>query len=124
MAYCTADDVVLESGSTLAEATITSLIAKADKRIDALLLEVGVAGTPGDADLEVGSVHYTIAKIVDRGRLTNERTNSVALGYARTLSNNTQNEIDYPERLAAAAVQRYISRQTAGKKISVRKVNG
>jgi len=124
MAYCTADDVVLESGSTLAEATITSLIAKADKRIDALLLEVGVAGTPGDADLEVASVHFTIAKIIDRGRLTNERTNSVALGNDLTLSNNTQNEIDYHERLAAAAVKRYISRQTAGKKISVRKVNG
>ena len=124
MAYSTADDVVLESGTTLATATSTALVGKADRRIDAILLEKGVAGTAGDADLEVASVHFTIAKIIDLGRLTNERTNSVALGGDLTLSNNTQNEIDYHERIADAAVLRYISRQTAGKKISVRKVNG
>jgi len=124
MAYSTADSVVLESGTTLATATITALIASADRRIDAILLEQGVTGTPGDIDLEVASVHLTIAKIIDLGRLTNERANSITLGGDLSLSNNTQNEIDYHERLADAAIMRYISRLTAGRRICVRKVNG
>jgi hypothetical protein len=124
MAYCTKYDVILESGTSLAEVTISSLIEKADKRIDALLLAKGVAGTPGDPDLEVASVHFTIAKIIDRSRLTNERTNSLNLGGDLTIGNNTQNEIDYHEQIALAAVHRYISRLTTGKRVSVRRVNG
>ncbi len=124
MAYCTEDGVILESGTSLAEVTISSLIEKADKRIDALLLAKGVAGTLGDPDLEVASVHFTIAKIVDRSRLTNERTNSLNLGGDLTIGNNTQNEIDYHEQIALAAVHRYISRLTTGKRVSVRRVNG
>ncbi|WP_292366070.1 MULTISPECIES: hypothetical protein [unclassified Methanoculleus] len=123
MPYSLPADVVLESGTTLDEGTLVSLIAKADNRIDAVLRDSGLTGTTGDSDLEVASVHFTIAKIVDRSRLTNERTNSLNLGGDLTIGNNTQNEIDYHEGLGREAVGRYIAR-TRVRGSRIRRVNG
>ncbi len=124
MAYCTADDVILASGTTLVTETVDALIEKADRRIDATLADASLTGAAGDLDLETASVHYTIAAIIDRGRLTNERTNSLNLGGDLTIGNNTQNEIDYHEGLAREAVGRYVSRLTPRRGVSVRRVNG
>lgn len=124
MTYCAPADVVLASGTMLATETITALIEKSDRRIDAALAEATLTGTAGDLDLETASVHYTIATIIDRGRLTNERTNSLNLGGDLTIGNNTQNEIDYHEGLAREAVGRYVSRLTPRRGVSVRRVNG
>lgn len=123
MTYCAPADVVLASGTMLATETITALIEKSDRRIDAALAEATLTGTAGDLDLETASVHYTIATIIDRGRLTNERTNSLNLGGDLAIGNSTQNEIDYHEGLAREAVGRYVSRRR-GSRVSVRKVNG
>lgn len=123
MAYATVDDVVLATGTATDEDTLALLLMKADRRVDTLLMDAGVSGTPGDADLESASVHFTVAALIDRGRLTNERTNSLNLGGDLTIGNNTQNEIDYHEGLAREAVGRYVSRQAPRRRVSVRKVN-
>jgi len=123
LTYCAPADVVLASGTMLATETITALIEKSDRRIDAALAEATLTGTAGDLDLETASVHYTIATIIDRGRLMNERTNSLNLGGDLTIGNNTQNEIDYHESLAREAVGRYLARRR-GSRVSVRRVNG
>lgn len=113
MAYCTASDVVLECGTTLdADTVITPLIAKSDKRIDTALLEAGLTGSADD-DLEAASIHFTIAKIIDRDRLTQARTNSLSVP-GLSIGNNTQNEITYHEALAQEALARYISRSSVG----------
>lgn len=123
MAYATIDDVILQSGTTLDEETLSLLLGKAERRVDAALAEASLTGTAGDLDLETASVHYTVAAIIDRSRLTNERTNSLNLGGDLTIGNNTQNEIDYHESLAREAVGRYVSRRR-GSRVSVRRVNG
>ena len=53
-------------------------------------------------------MHFTIRRLSTASRLTNERTNSLNLGRPQ-IGNNTQNEIDYHEQIALAAVHRYIS---------------
>lgn len=123
MAYATIDDVVLATGTTTDEDTLALLLMKADRRVDALLMDAGISGTPGDADLESASVHFTAAALIDRSRLMNERTNSLNLGGDLTIGNNTQNEIDYHESLAREAVGRYLARRR-GSRVSVRRVNG
>lgn len=123
MAYATIDDVVLATGTTTDEDTLALLLMKADRRVDALLMDAGISGTPGDADLESASVHFTAAALIDRGRLMNERTNSLNLGGDLTIGNNTQNEIDYHESLAREAAGRYLARRR-GSRVSVRRVNG
>lgn len=123
MTYCAPADVVLASGTMLATETITALIEKSDRRIDAALAEATLTGTAGDLDLETASVHYTIATIIDRGRLTNERTNSLSLGSDLSIGNSTQNEIDYHERVAREAIRGYITRRRTGG-VRVRRVNG
>lgn len=117
MAYCTASDVVLECGTTLdADTVITPLITKSDKRIDASLADAGLTGTTDD-DLEAASIHFTIAKIIDRDRLTQARTNSLSVP-GLSIGNNTKNEIDYHESLAQEALARYIDRNTTGVSVS------
>jgi hypothetical protein len=123
LTYCTPADIVLASGTLLATETITSLIEMADRRIDAALAEAAVTGTAGDLDLETASIHYTIALIIDRGRLSSERPNSLSLGSDLSIGNNTQSEIDYHEQVARAAVNRFITRRRSGG-VRVRRVNG
>lgn len=124
MTYCTPADIVLASGTLLATETITSLIEMADRRIDAALAEAAVTGTAGDLDLETASIHYTIALIIDRGRLTSERPDRLELGSDLRLGNATQSEIDYHERVAADAVTRYVARTSStGRRVLVRRVN-
>ena len=120
MAYCTVEELTVMTGSDLDPTTVlTPIIEAADRRIDATLARAGLT-----ADLKEASLHFSIALIVDRGRLTSERPDRLELGSDLRLGNATQSEIDYHERVAADAVTRYVARTSAaGRRVLVRRVN-
>jgi hypothetical protein len=120
MAYCTAAEVVLESGSELDAITIiTPLIVQSDKMIDEALLVEGITGIEGNDSLNIASIHFTIAKIITRDRLTLARPNSLSVP-ALSFGNNTQNEINYHEQTARDALKKFIDQTlTGGSRISV-----
>ena len=112
------------TGSGLDPTTVlTPIIEAAERRVDATLARSGLAGSPGDADLKEASLHFSIALIVDRGRLTSERPDRLELGSDLRLGNATQSEIDYHERVAADAVTRYVARTSSAGRVLVRRVN-
>jgi len=125
MAYCTVGELTVMTGSDLDPTTVlTPIIEAADRRIDATLARAGLTGTRNDADLKEASLHFSIALIVDRGRLTSERPDRLELGSDLRLGNATQSEIDYHERVAADAVTRYVVRaSSSGRRVLVRRVN-
>lgn len=125
MAYCTVEELTVLTGSDLDPTTVlTPIIEAADRRIDATLARAGLTGTRNDADLKEASLHFSIALIVDRGRLTSERPDRLELGSDLRLGNATQSEIDYHERVAADAVTRYVVRaSSSGRRVLVRRVN-
>lgn len=82
MAYCTATDVYLRTGTslgTITEANITSMIAESDAEIVSYLTAKGYAAPTSSNALKSASVYLTMVMIIDRLSIELSRPGSLTL---------------------------------------------
>lgn len=111
MAYCTINDVYLEAGSSVGEATdadVAALIDKSDKEINGWLTSIyGVVIPVSDDNLSQASVYLTIAKLINRMSIELSRPNSLNLGGDISFSVNSLAEVKALEEKAKASAKLY-----------------
>ena len=82
MAYCTATDVYLRTGTslgTITEANITSMIAESDAEIVSYLTAKGYPAPTSSNALKSASVYLTMVMIIDRLSIELSRPESLTL---------------------------------------------
>ena len=82
MAYCTATDVYLRTGTslgTITEANITSMIAESDAEIVSYLTAKGYTAPTSSNALKSASVYLTMVMIIDRLSIELSRPESLTL---------------------------------------------
>jgi hypothetical protein len=124
MAFCTYDEVQLESGTacgTLTTANITSLIARSDAEITDILTQKGITAPASATQLKPASNYLTLAKIKRRQAHELSRPNSLSVGGDVSFSVSPEAEILALEEKAFAAIDQYVS-ATNGSGIRVSRV--
>jgi hypothetical protein len=111
MSYCTYAEVVAGTGTTLAQATVESLITYADAMIDSWLDEWDVTGS-ASSRLKVACILLTQAFLMRRRRLDGTQPNSLTIGEMSSSDNNDRAILDLEDR-AKSIVDIYI-RKTLG----------
>lgn len=111
MAYCTADDVYLRTGTslgTITEANITSMITESDATIVSYLTAKGYTAPSSDNALKSASIYLTMVTIIDRLSIELSRPSSLTL--ERDLSFSvSQTEATRFTAAAYAAIESYIA---------------
>lgn len=111
MAYCTADDVYLRTGTslgTLTEANITSLIAESDAEIVSYLTAKGYTAPASDNALKNASIKLTMVKIIDRLSMELSRPGSLTLTGDLSFSVDTTEARRFTAE-AYASIETYIA---------------
>lgn len=82
MAYCSVDDIIDITGTTLDYDTIYRLIWKADRKVNRTLERAGLS-VPTDTipdDVQDASMYFAAAMVVRRGLLTGDNPDSIKSG--------------------------------------------
>lgn len=123
MTYCTAAELKLLTGSTLADATCTAIIEAGDRKIDAYLLPYGLGGTSSgackEASLEMGK-----AGLLEEGLQTGKYQ---ATSGDFTSSVDAIKAIEHHQAAAYKLLDLFIDSQTtlaSSKRSFVRRVDG
>lgn len=123
MTYCTTDELVLRTGSTLPNNVLRAVIADADREIDAYLLQYSLSGAGSGACMSA-SLELSKAGLLDRGRLDGTQPDSSTEG---DVSATYQIEAAIKRHRATAfgLLDQYVaSQQTRPRRHYVAKVNG
>ena len=109
--YCTAEDVILITGTTTAADIITAQIEVADREIDTRIRAAGLV-PPTDTTpdlLRDASANLTAALIINRGRIELSRPPSLSLGGDISFSTSPDTEITRHETRAYQYLAAWIS---------------
>lgn len=122
--YCSTDELVEFTGSTLDATTVlTPLIEKADRQIDARLEKAGLTGSSGDGYLKNACLNLATVNLVTRQQLDGSRPGSLSLGGNLSFSNNLGEVCKRLRDEADEAINVYIATYGSGPTY-IRKVNG
>lgn len=80
MAYCSKDELILETGSLLTASVLDGIIVAADRKIKTRIIVAGLTPPTSDDSLKTASIELSKAGITTYNRMTGAQTKSVKVG--------------------------------------------